>query len=94
MVASIRNTSDLLTPIQRRVQKMVCRMADCVLVNAEAIRDDLLAQGYDPSKIVVIRNGITLSKFAAKEREPGASAASWDCRLPPAWLRCFHASIG
>jgi glycosyltransferase involved in cell wall biosynthesis len=70
VVASIRNTGDLLTPTQRRVQKMVCRMADCVLVNAEAIRDNLLEQGYDASRIVVIRNGIALSKFAAKKRGP------------------------
>ena len=80
VVASIRNTGDLLTPMQRRVQKMVCRMADCVLVNAEAIRDNLLAQGYDASRIVVIRNGITLSKFAAKERGP---ALRHELGLPP-----------
>jgi glycosyltransferase involved in cell wall biosynthesis len=64
VVASIRNTCDLLTPMQRRLQRMVCRLADCVLVNADAIRQDLLEQGYDPSNIVVIRNGITLPKSA------------------------------
>src|SRR5579864_6083290 len=68
VVASIRNTCDLLTPLQRRLQKMVCRLADCVLVNAEAIRDNLLEQGYDPSNIVVIRNGIILSTFARNGR--------------------------
>ncbi len=68
VVASIRDTGDLLTPMQRRLQRMVCRLADCVLVNAGAIRENLLEQGFDPSKIVVIRNGITLSKVAGKER--------------------------
>jgi glycosyltransferase involved in cell wall biosynthesis len=68
VVASIRDTGDLLTPLQRRLQKMVCRLADCVLVNAEAIRQSLLEQGYDPGNIVVIRNGIALSKYARKER--------------------------
>ena len=68
VVASIRDTGDLLTPIQRRLQKVVCRFADCVLVNAEAIRQSLLEQGYAPSKIVVIRNGIMLSKFTGKGR--------------------------
>ncbi len=34
VVASIRDTCDILTPFQRRVLKMVCRLADCVLVNA------------------------------------------------------------
>jgi glycosyltransferase involved in cell wall biosynthesis len=68
VVASIRDTGDLLTPMQTRLQKLVCRFADCVLVNAEAIRESLIEQGYDPSKIVVIRNGIALSNFARGER--------------------------
>src|SRR6185369_10380314 len=68
VVASIRNTCDLLTPLQRRLQKMVCRLADCVLVNAEAIRTKLIGEGYDPGKIAVIRNGITLSRFERKQR--------------------------
>jgi glycosyltransferase involved in cell wall biosynthesis len=70
VVASIRDTGDLLTPMQRRLLKLVCRLADCVLVNAEAIRKNLLEQGYDPSNIVVIRNGLTLSK--AHGKEPGS----------------------
>ncbi|MCX6623977.1 MAG: glycosyltransferase [Acidobacteria bacterium] len=68
IVASIRDTGDLLTPMQRRLQKVVCRSADCVLVNAEAVRESLLKQGYDQSNIVVIRNGITLEKFARRSR--------------------------
>ena len=69
VVASIRDTGDMLTPAQRRLQRMVCRLADCVLVNAEAIRETLIEQGYAPGKIVVIRNGITLSKFAEEQRD-------------------------
>jgi glycosyltransferase involved in cell wall biosynthesis len=68
VVASIRDTGDLLTPMQTRLQKLVCRFADCVLVNADAIRDRLIEQGYDPGKIVVIRNGIAPSNFARRER--------------------------
>ena len=68
VVASIRDTGDALTPVQRRLQKMVCRLADCVLVNAEAIRERLIGEGYDPGKIAVIRNGITLSRFAGEQR--------------------------
>ena len=68
VVASIRDTGDALTPFQRRLQKMVCRLADCVLVNAEAIRERLIGEGYDPGKIAVIRNGITLSRFAREQR--------------------------
>jgi L-malate glycosyltransferase len=71
VVASIRDRGDILTPVQRRIQKWVCRFADCVLVNAEAIRDTLIEQGYRPDNIVVIRNGIVLSRFG--RREKGAS---------------------
>lgn len=68
VVASIRNTCDLLTPAHRRLQKMVCRLADCVLVNAEAIRQNLVEEGYEAHKIVVIRNGILLPKASKTER--------------------------
>lgn len=68
VVASIRDTGDVLTSAQRRVQRMVCRLADCVLVNAQAIRDTLVEQGYAPGKIIVIRNGITLAKFGKRHR--------------------------
>ena len=68
VVASIRETTDLLTPIERRLQKLVCRFADCVLVNAGIIQQNLIEQGYDPNRIGVIRNGITLSRFTRTER--------------------------
>jgi len=81
VVASIRDTGDILTARQRRVQRTVCRMADCVLVNAEVIRQVLIEEGYNPRKIVVIRNGIVLSRFdkakkgAALRQELGLSAS-------------------
>ena len=36
-----------------------------VLVNADAVRDWLIDEGYNRSKIVVIRNGVDLSRFGA-----------------------------
>ena len=80
VMASIRNTCDLLTPMQRRLQKLVCRFADCILVNADAIRENLIEEGYDPKKIVVIRNGIALSRFAKKER---GAVIRGELGLPP-----------
>jgi glycosyltransferase involved in cell wall biosynthesis len=65
--------------MQRRLQKMVCRLADCVLVNAQAIRENLIEQGYDPNSIVVIRNGITFPKSAGKGR---GSALRQELGLP------------
>jgi glycosyltransferase involved in cell wall biosynthesis len=63
VVASIRDIGDHLTWLQKTLQKWVCRAADHVLVNASAVQEVLLAQGYAPSRISVIRNGIDVSRF-------------------------------
>lgn len=64
VIASIRDRGPYLTAMQRRVQRYVCRLADCVLVNAEAVKTWLVDDGYDPANIVVIPNGVDLSRFA------------------------------
>jgi glycosyltransferase involved in cell wall biosynthesis len=65
IIASIRDRGVYLTNAQRHVQRYVCRLADCVLVNAESIKEWLVNDGYDASKILVIRNGIDLPRFEA-----------------------------
>ena len=62
-IASIRDRAPYLTAMQKRVQRYACQFADCLLVNADAVRDWLIAEGYDASKISVIRNGVDLSRF-------------------------------
>lgn len=71
VIASIRDRGPYLTAMQRRVQRHVCRLADCVLVNAEAVKSWLVGDGYDASKIVVIPNGVDLTRFST----PGNRAA-------------------
>jgi glycosyltransferase involved in cell wall biosynthesis len=68
VIASIRDLGLYLTPLQKRVQRYVCRLADCVVVNAEAVRTWLVGEGYDAEQIVVIRNGVDLMRF----KEPPA----------------------
>lgn len=63
VIASIRDCAPYLTPMQKRVQRYACRFADCILVNAEAVKSWLICEGYDASKIVVIRNGVDLERF-------------------------------
>ncbi|MBI4485114.1 MAG: glycosyltransferase [Acidobacteria bacterium] len=63
VIASIRDRGAYLTPLQQRVQRQVCRFADCILVNADAVKDWLVDQGYDPKTIAVIRNGVELHRF-------------------------------
>jgi glycosyltransferase involved in cell wall biosynthesis len=66
VIASIRDRAAYLTPMQKRVQRFVCRFADCVLVNAEAVKDWLTDEGYDASKVVVIPNGVELDRFSER----------------------------
>lgn len=66
VLASIRDRGVYMTPNQKTAQKWVCRLADRVLVNAESIREWLLEQGYQDSKITVIRNGVDMSLYAGR----------------------------
>lgn len=70
VVAGIRDTCDHLTPVQRLVQRLVCRLADAIVVNAAAIKQRLVADGYDAEQITVITNGIDLARFGRRP-EPG-----------------------
>jgi glycosyltransferase involved in cell wall biosynthesis len=70
IIASIRDRGVYLSPAQRRVQRQVCRLADCVLVNAESIKEWLVDDGYDAERVIVIRNGIDAGRFAVSRR-PG-----------------------
>jgi len=64
VIASIRDRGVYLSPAQQAVQRQVCRLADCVLVNADAVKSWLVGQGYNPAKVVVIRNGVDLEPFS------------------------------
>src|SRR5439155_14764035 len=54
ILASLRDTGEMWTPLQRRVEKVVCRLADHIVVNAEAIRRRLISEGYRRERISVI----------------------------------------
>jgi glycosyltransferase involved in cell wall biosynthesis len=63
VIASIRDRAPYLTPMQKRAQRWACQFADCILVNAVAVKQWLIGEGYDAAKIVVIPNGVELSRF-------------------------------
>ena len=91
VIASIRDRGAYLTPMQKRVQRFVCRFADCVLVNADAVKDWLTSEGYNPAKIVVIPNGVELDRFTGPSKSRACSpraghsrtGADGDGRLAP-----------
>ncbi len=79
VIASIRDRAPYLTPMQKRVQRYACQFADCILVNADAVRDWLIGEGYDASNIVVIRNGVDMSRF---DGAPAAARLRSELGLP------------
>jgi len=81
VVASIRDTGAYMTPMQCRVQRAVCRLADRVVANADAVKRWLVDEGYDERRITVIRNGIDTARFG-KKVTPGR--LHHELGLPPA----------
>jgi glycosyltransferase involved in cell wall biosynthesis len=63
VIASIRDTGEVLAPEKRLVQKAACKLATCVLANADAVRTQLIRDGYDARKLAVIRNGVDLPRL-------------------------------
>jgi glycosyltransferase involved in cell wall biosynthesis len=63
VIASIRDTGPYLTPRQRLAQRVACRFAHQILVNADAVKDWLVADGYSAANITVIRNGLDMARF-------------------------------
>lgn len=65
VIASQRNLGDLRPRLQRRVHRVALRLAGHVLVNSEAVAERLkLARTVRPRQIVMIPNGVDLSRFA------------------------------
>ena len=62
IIASVRDLGHMFTPAQRRLQRIVGVLADAVVTNADAVAQRLYAEGWDPRRIVVIRNGIELPR--------------------------------
>jgi L-malate glycosyltransferase len=80
VIASIRDTGYSLTGRQQRVQRLACRFAHHVLVNAQAVRRWLVDGGYDGRRISVIRNGLDVARFTSAG---GDASLRRELALPP-----------
>ncbi|HEY0961583.1 MAG TPA: glycosyltransferase [Pseudomonadales bacterium] len=80
VIASIRDQGVYLSAAQRHAQRLACRFADLVLVNAHSIREWLIEDGYPADKVRIIRNGIDLSRYSGKAGETGVRQ---ELGLPP-----------
>lgn len=85
IIGSQRQLGDLLTPAQRRVQRMAFRYCDAVVCNSQAAADRLKAEGVPASKLRVIGNAIAADSFADASpllpREPGVVRVGMIARM-------------
>jgi L-malate glycosyltransferase len=63
VVTSQRQLGDLLTPMQRRFQNCVFRLADCVVCNSLAAAERLATSGVPREKLTVIGNALPSTAF-------------------------------
>ena len=70
VIGSIREQSDQWTTAQSAVNRAALALADCVVVNAVSVHDELVAHGFTPHKVRVIRNGVDVERFSLP-RKPG-----------------------
>ena len=75
-IASRRETSGLRTAAQKQLELIAFRMAQAIVVNAEAVRKQLLKDGVPEKKPVVIYNGLDLSRFPQESDLPETMALS------------------
>lgn len=69
IVAAIQDTGGYLNSLQQRAQRVVCHLSRRIMVNAGAVRQWLIADGFDPDRLVVVHQGVDLSRFRRPRRE-------------------------
>jgi glycosyltransferase involved in cell wall biosynthesis len=66
-VAAKRETGGVRSPAQRRVERLSYRLAHAVVVNADAVRRQLLAEGVPARKLVTVYNGLDAGRVRPPE---------------------------
>lgn len=61
--------------LTRQLETHAVRAADAVAVICEGLRDDLVARGIDPAKIIVSPNGVDMEQFGTPVRRDPALTA-------------------
>jgi glycosyltransferase involved in cell wall biosynthesis len=79
-IGSIQDIGDTYTFWQHKVQKQCLRMADHIVVNAEAIKQDLVRRGYDLGRLSVIPNGTDCERFRLRGN---GEAVRREWNIPP-----------
>jgi L-malate glycosyltransferase len=76
LIASRRDMGEFLNGVNRFVEKNIFKLADRIVVNAEAIRHELLEAGQvSAEKIIVIPTGVDLDRFT--QLMPSGGQPAW-----------------
>ena len=65
-IASKRETGGMRSRSQRIIERQIFKIADRIVVNSEAVKKYLIADGVDEEKIKVIYNGLDLERLRPK----------------------------
>jgi L-malate glycosyltransferase len=79
-IAAIRDDGSVWTQAQRAVERVVCKVAHCTVVNADIIRRRLISEGWPEDRIAVIPNGVDMRRF---ERSLTPPDLRYELGLPP-----------
>ena len=86
-IASMRETEGMRTRGQHKVQRFAYSLAHHVVVNSDAVREKIVADGTSGAKIIVVYNGLDLRRV--QTGEPRAEVLS-SLKLPSENGRCAH----
>jgi len=75
VIASERNVDVWEDPTKRWLGLGLARVTDRIVANADAVRDYLVRRGADPRRVVTIRNGVDVARFATAVDREGIRAA-------------------
>ena len=75
VIASERNVDVWEEPAKRWLGLALARFTDRIVANAEAVRAYLVRRGADPQRVVTIRNGVDLARFATTVDRDGLRRA-------------------
>lgn len=67
-LASMKSKEPLGYRLYRKAEDFLSRFADWAVPNSEAGREHLMQRGIDPSRIVVIYNGVDLNRLTANDQ--------------------------
>lgn len=62
-LASMRETAEMRSAAQKRVQKVAYSLAHHIVANSKAVENKLVADGIGPEKVSVIYNGLDLKRL-------------------------------